>query len=137
LTLSIIDGMTIKVGGSRYTIPITSIRESIKTDKEEIIRDIEGNEAVMLRGNIIPITKLYKLFEVATDIRELEQGIIVIVENDGRTMCLFADELIGEQQVVVKTLPKYIKKVRGIAGCTILGDGGISLIMDVAGLMAE
>lgn len=137
LTLSIIDGMTVKVGGSRYTIPITSIKESLRIDKEEIIRDMEGNEAVMLRGQSVPITRLYKLFGVATEVTELKQGIIVIVENDGRTICLFADELIGEQQVVVKSMPKYIKKVKGIAGCTILGDGGISLIMDIADLLTE
>jgi two-component system chemotaxis sensor kinase CheA len=137
LTLSIIDGMTIKVGGSRYTIPITSIKESLKISNEEVIRDMEGNEAVMLRGQSFPVTRLHKLFKVATEATELSEGIIVMVENDGRTMCLFADELLGEQQVVVKTLPRYIKKVKGIAGCTILGDGGISLIMDIAGLISE
>ncbi|MFZ5352850.1 MAG: chemotaxis protein CheW [Bacillota bacterium] len=137
LTLSIIDGMTIKVGESMYTIPITSIRESLRISGEQVIEDLEGREMIMLRGESFPIIRLHKLYKVETKSVELKDGIIIVVESDTKTICLFADELIGEQQVVVKTLPNYIKKVKGVAGCTILGDGGISLILNIQDLLTD
>ena len=135
LTLSIIDGMTIRVGDSRYTIPITSIKESLRLKEEEIIEDLDGNEVIMIRGEGYPVIRLHDLYRVDTEVDKLQQGIIIMAESEGRVVCLFADELVGEQQVVVKALPKYIKKVKGIAGCTILGDGGISLILDIGELI--
>lgn len=135
LTLSIIDGMIVKVGNSTYTIPIVSIRESIKIKQEKIIRDDENNEVVMIRGECYPILRLHELFNIKSSVKNIDSGIILIVENESTRVCLFADELIGEQQVVVKALPSYIKKVRGISGCTLLGDGSISLILDIANLI--
>ncbi len=135
LTLSIIDGMIVKVGNSTYTIPIVSIRESIKIKQEKIIRDDENNEVVMIRGECYPILRLHELFNIKSSVKNIDSGIILIVENESTRVCLFADELIGEQQVVVKALPSYIKKVRGITGCTLLGDGSISLILDIANLI--
>lgn len=135
LTLSIIDGMTIRVGDSRYTIPITSIKESLRLKEEEIIEDLDGNEVVMIRGEGYPVIRLHDLYKVDSKVDTLQQGIIIMAESEGHIVCLFADELVGEQQVVVKALPKYIKKVKGIAGCTILGDGGISLILDIGELI--
>ncbi|HYH03728.1 MAG TPA: chemotaxis protein CheW, partial [Bacillota bacterium] len=134
LTLAIIDGMTIKVGDSLYTVPTTSIRESFRMKEEELITDPEGNEMIMIRGKCYPIVRLHQKFEVATTVTELTEGITMMVENNENAFCLFADELLGEQQVVVKALPNYIRKVKGIAGCTLLGNGEISLILDVAGL---
>lgn len=137
LTLAIIDGMNIKVGNSCYTIPITSIKESLRPRKNEIITDPDGNEMIMIRGQCYPIIRLHKRFKVETKICEFTEGIIIIVEQDSKTICIFADELVGQQQVVVKGLPSYIQKIRkiqGLAGCTLLGDGSISLIIDVAGL---
>lgn len=133
LTLAIIDGMNIRVGKSRYTIPTTAIRESFRPLENEIIRDPDGNEMLMVRGNCYPILRIHEMYRVKTHITNIHEGIIIIVENGDKTFCIFADELIGEQQVVVKALPKYIKKIRGLAGCTLLGDGNISLIIDVAG----
>lgn len=135
LTLSIIDGMIVKVGNSTYTIPIVSIRESIKIKQEKIIRDAENNEVVMIRGECYPIVRLSELFNIKAAVKNIDAGIMLIVENESTRVCLFADELIGEQQVVVKALPSYIKKVRGISGCTLLGDGSISLILDIANLI--
>lgn len=133
LTLAIIDGMNIRVGKSRYTIPTTAIRESFRPLENDIIRDPDGNEMLMVRGNCYPILRIHEVYSVKTHITNIHEGIIIIVENGDKTVCIFADELIGEQQVVVKALPKYIKKIRGLAGCTLLGDGNISLIIDVAG----
>lgn len=131
LTLAIIDGLEVAVGKSKYTIPITSIRESFKVSGEEVIADSDGNEFIMIRGECYPIYRLHRLFNIETDATEPKEGIMIVVEGDSKSGCLFADYLIGEQPVVVKALPSYIKKAKGIAGCTILGDGNISLILDI------
>lgn len=139
LTLAIIDGMEVCVGKSIYTVPITSIRESFKPDEKDIIKDSDGNEMIMIRGNCFPIIRLHKLFNVNTGIRDLYNGIIVLIEANDKSVCLFVDRLMGEQQVVVKPLPPYLMqyavKESGIGGCTILGDGSISLILDAAGII--
>ncbi len=134
LTLAIIDGMNIRVGASRYTIPITAIKESFRPAEREVIRDPNGQEMIMVRGQCYPIVKLHEHFQVSDAEQDVAAGIMIMVENESKTFCLFADELMGEQQVVVKTLPEYIrsyKRVSGLAGCTLLGDGSISLILDV------
>lgn len=138
LTLAIIDGMNIKVGNACYTIPTTSIKESLKPSEKDIITDPDGNEMLLIRGQCIPIIRLHKRYQVDTKITDFIDGIIIVVEQDHHMVCLFADELLGQQQVVVKVLPTYLQKnykIKGIAGCTLLGDGSISLILDVLGLM--
>jgi two-component system chemotaxis sensor kinase CheA len=140
LTLAIIDGMNVKVGSSRYTLPTESIRESFRPAESDIIVDPQGNEMILVRGECLPILRLHERFKTDTEITRLHEGILIIVEDDGRAMCLFADALIGQQQVVVKGLPDYIRDtrpIRGLAGCTLLGDGSISLILDVGGLIKE
>jgi two-component system chemotaxis sensor kinase CheA len=139
LTLAIIDGMNIRVGSSRYTIPTISIKESFRPKENDIITDPEGHEMIMVRGECFPILRLHQFFEVPTDITEFTKGIVIMVEQDEKQLCVFADELLGQQQVVVKSLPKYIrgfKKIRGLSGCTLLGDGSISLILNINGLIA-
>jgi len=134
LTLAIIEGMNIKVGESRFTIPIVSVKESFRPGNKEIIKDPDGNEMIMVRGLCYPIVKLYEHYGLKTDVDDYEKGILIMVEEDDRSCCLFADELLGQQQVVVKSLPNYIKRykqVKGLGGCTLLGDGSISLILDV------
>ncbi|MDQ2086631.1 chemotaxis protein CheA [Herbivorax sp. ANBcel31] len=135
LTLAIIDGMTIKVGDSRYTIPTISIKESFKVKNEAVIKDSTGNEMIMVKGEAYPVLRLHKCYKINTQITDINDGIVIMVENDNRTYCIFADALLGEQQVVVKALPKYIEDAKGIAGCTLLGDGSISLILDISKLM--
>jgi two-component system chemotaxis sensor kinase CheA len=134
LTLAIIDGMNIRVGESLYTVPTTSIRESFRMKPGDLINDPDGNEMIMIRGKCYPIIRLHEAFRVETAVTELTEGITMMVENNETEFCLFADQLLGEQQVVVKALPRYIKKINGIAGCTLLGNGEISLILDVGGL---
>lgn len=137
LTLAIIEGMNIKVGDSRYTIPITSIKESFRPKLKDIIIDPNQNEMVMVRGECYPVLRIHSRYSVKKAITRFEDGIMIMVEYDEKVLCLFADELLGQQQVVVKTLPNYlnsIKKIVGIAGCTLLGDGSISLILDISGL---
>jgi len=140
LTLAIIDGMIIKVGNSRYTVPTTSIKESFRVKEEDIITDPDGKEMIMVRGQCYPVLRLHELYKVKTEVTNIAEGIILMVENETKSICLFADGLLGEQQVVVKALPNYIRKIKiikGLVGCTLLGDGGISLILDIAGLMKE
>ena len=138
LTLAIIDGMNIKVGNTCYTIPTIAIKESFRPRDEDIITDPDGNEMIMVRGKCYPILRLHQKYKIKTKVTNFIDGIIIMVEQDNKTICIFADELMGQQQVVVKTLPVYIqmfKKVKGLAGCTLLGDGSISLITDIAGLV--
>jgi len=140
LTLAIIDSMTIKTGKSYFSVPIISIRESFKAEDGDIIIDSEGNEMIMIRGQCYTAVRLYELYDIKTEIKNISDGVMLMVENDGKAICIFADEIIGEQEVVIKALPGYIrnlKKIRGLSGCTLLGDGNISLILDVGDLITS
>jgi len=140
LTLAIIDSMTIKTGKSFFSVPIISIRESFKAEDGDIIIDSEGNEMIMIRGQCYTAVRLYELYGIKTEIKNISDGVMLMVENDGKAICIFADEIIGEQEVVIKALPGYIrnlKKIRGLSGCTLLGDGNISLILDVGDLITS
>lgn len=137
LTLAIVSGMIIRVGNAKYTVPIMSIRQSFRPSAEDIIVDTEGNEMVMVRGDCYIIRRLNRMYNVKDAEENFENGILILIENNDDAFCIFADEIIGEQQVVVKPLPEYVKKfdtIYGISGCTLLGDGDISLILDVANL---
>lgn len=136
LTLAIIDGMLIQVGDTSYTIPTISIRRSFKLKEKDLIVDPDGNEMIMVRGECYPLISLYKIFNEQTKIKNVYEGIIIMVENAGKSICLLADELIGQQQVVIKALPKYIRRTKVIAGCTLLGNGNISLILDISTLVS-
>jgi two-component system chemotaxis sensor kinase CheA len=141
LTLAIIDGMQVSVGGSSYIIPLLSIRESFKPKQGECFADPDGREMIWLRGNCYPIIRLHKAFNIETDVTDFEKGILVTVETQSQVYCLFVDELVGEQKTVVKPIPTYITKAlrytKCLAGCTILGDGSISLILDINGLLQK
>lgn len=138
LTLAIVEGMNILVGNNRYTIPIAAIQESFKAEEHELICDPGGNEMILVRGKLYPIIRLHECFSAKTDITDIRDGILLMVEQDQKAACLFADQLLGQQDVVVKPLPVYIKNlvnVRGLSGCTLLGDGSISLILNITGLI--
>ena len=138
LTMAIIDGMTLKVGSYYYTIPTRLIKESFRPYGEEIITKPNGDEMIILRGECLPIIRLYRRYSIETNVQSYDKGIVVRLEQNGKSICVFVDEIVGQQQVVIKTLPRYIlnmKKVKGISGCTLLGDGTISLILDFEGLL--
>ena len=130
LTLAIIDGMTIKVGNSTFTVPVMAIRQSFIIKKEDVIKDLDNKEMILIRGECYSILRLHELYDIKTEVVNIEDGIVIMVEDQGKTRCIFADALIGEQQVVIKALPDYIKKVKGVSGCSLLGDATISLILD-------
>lgn len=135
LTLAIIAGMEVRVGDIIFTVPTSAIKQSFKITSNQVIYDTQGNEMIMIRGECYPILKLFQKFNLKTDITDFEEGILILVEADGKSVCLFADKLIGEQQVVVKPFPAYLSrynlKAEGLSGCSIMGDGSISLIIDV------
>ena len=138
LTMAILDGMEVSVGKSIFTIPISNIRQSFKITPEEIIYDAQGQEIVKRMDEFYPIIRVHRIYNIETEITNLEDGILVWVGEGDKSYCLFVDELIGEQQVVLKPLPSYLNayniKQSGIGGCTILGDGNISIILDITTL---
>lgn len=139
LTLAIIDGMEVKVGDANFIVPISAIKESFMVTNDQIIHDTQQGEMIMMRGVCYPILRLHDKFNLETDIKNFEEGIILLIEADNKSVCLFADELVGEQQVVVKPFPSYLSqydiKREGLSGCTIMGDGRISLIIEVNNLI--
>lgn len=136
LTLAIVDGMNFKAGTATFTLPTKSIKECFKPQKKDIFSDPNGRQMMMIRNTCYTLINLYQLYNISTRNTSPEQGIVIVLETDKKNVCLFVDELLGEQQVVVKAMPHYIKKIKGLAGCTLLGDGGISLILDVDSLIA-
>ena len=137
LTLAIIDGMIVRVGKARYTIPLLAIRESLRPEPTWITETPDGQETVRIRDDFYPILRLHRRFNKAPDYKELHEGILVLVECDRRVIALFVDEILGRQETVIKGLSDYLGESPGISGCTILGDGEVSLILDVAGLVEE
>jgi two-component system chemotaxis sensor kinase CheA len=134
LTIAIIDGMNIAVGDSRFTIPVSAIKETFKPGINSVFKDSDGNEMIMVRGECYAIVRLSKEWNIETNVTELADGILVLVEQDEKRRCIFADSIIGKQQVVVKSMPELLKKAKlaeGFSGCTLLGDGSISLIFDI------
>lgn len=141
LTLAIVDGMKITVGDSIFTIPIVNIKQSFKIKPSDIILDENGNEMVDRMGNFYPVVRLDRFYRIKSEYTNVEDSIMIWVEAGDKSCCLLADHLIGEQQVVVKPLPAYFNnshlKGVGISGCTILGDGNISIILDVGRIYAS
>lgn len=135
LTLAVIDGLVVKVGADRYIIPITSIEQSIQPKAEQISTVQNTGEMLMIRGSLLPMFRLHKLFNCTPRTEDPTQALVVIVQHDQKRCCLLVDDLLGQQQVVIKTLGESIGSVRGISGGAILGDGAVSLILDVPGLV--
>lgn len=135
LTLAILDGMSIKIGEEIYILPLGYVVESLQPEAIDV-KEISGQgQVIKVRGEYLPLMPLYQIFGITPQFTDPTEGIIVILESEGRKAALFVDELVGQQQVVVKNLESNYRKVAGISGATILGDGGVSLIIDVAALL--
>ena len=135
LTLAILDGMSVKVGDEIYILPLGFVTESLQPAPDDI-KQISGQGCVVkVRGDYLPLIPLYQMFDITPRFTDPSAGIIVILEADGKKAGLFVDDLVGQQQVVVKNLESNYRKVAGISGATILGDGGVSLILDVSALL--
>lgn len=134
LTLAIIEGMLVRVGDERYVIPALSIIESFRPTVEQY-STVEGKgEMILSRGRLIPMVRLGRIFGCRTEVEHPWEGLAVIVEYDGKRMCLLLDELLGKEEVVIKNMGEMMKAVQGIAGGAILGDGRVGLILDMAGI---
>ncbi len=141
LTLVIVEGMEISVGSTIFILPITSIKQTQRLiDKDQIVYNTDGSEMIMLRGECLPIIRLHSLYEIESKVTDLGEGILIQIESGDKAACLFVDELLGEQQVVVKPFPTYFNsndiKDCGVSGCTILGDGSISLVLDASNIIS-
>jgi len=135
LTLAILDGQLICVGNETYIIPLISIIESLQVDLKSVSAIAGKAELYKLRDEYIPIIRFHHVFGVRTETLSLEDGLLVVVEGNGNKAAILVDDLLGQQQVVIKSLETNFKKVDGVSGATILGDGTVALILDVAGLI--
>ncbi|NLT57730.1 MAG: chemotaxis protein CheA [Clostridiales bacterium] len=138
LTLAIIEGMKLRVGDLMFIVPMLLIQESFKPNLKDVFLDPDGNEQIMIRGVCYPIVRLHEIFDIPPEFTDLAEGILILITTENCSYCLFVDQLVEEQQVVVKPLPTYLQRhndnMHGISGCAIMGDGSISLILDINSL---
>lgn len=135
LTLAILDGQLVKVGSETYIIPLIAIVESLQIDNK-LINRVSGDMVLYrLRDDNVPILPIYQLFNLATECTEIDNALLVVVEADGQKIGLMVDDLLAQQQVVIKSLKDNYQQVAGISGATILGDGSVAMILDVPGII--
>jgi len=137
LTLAIIDGMVVRVGSQRYVIPTLAIEQSFRPDPTSCHRVMHDGRMVEVRGRLLPVHRLEEAFDLERTNRPYEEGILVLVEAIGQRACLFVDEILGQQQVVIKNLGKALPPTPGMSGGAILGDGRVALILDVDALLND
>ncbi|MDN4576345.1 chemotaxis protein CheA [Pandoraea cepalis] len=134
LTLAILDGMSVKVGPEIFILPLNFVMESLQPRRDDIRAVTGEGQVVLVRGEYLPLVELYRAFDVPEARADPTQGIIVILQAEGRRFALLVDELVGQQQVVVKNLETNYRRIHGISAATIMGDGSVALIVDVAAL---
>lgn len=135
LTLAIINGIVVQVADLSFVIETASVKEFIRLSEDAIVTQPSGEEVLVIRGQCYPFIRLNEKYQLSETKTRLEDGIVVVLEHEGKQICILIDKLIQEQEIVVKPIPSYIKKVQGLSGCTQLGDGSIALILDIAGLI--
>ncbi len=134
LTLAIIDGLVVTVGGHRYIMPLYAVREMFRPAAESMFTVRNRQEMVMVRGRLLPVLRLYKRFGLVPRTEDPCQGLLIVAESEGELFCLMVDDLIGKQEVIIKSLGEGLGNVPGVAGGAILGDGRVGLILDMGGL---
>ena len=135
LTLAILDGMSVGVGKDIFIIPLTYIIESLQPEPGDI-KTISGQGSVVqVRGEYLPVVALHERFKLEPNVADMDKGIMVILESEGSKTALFVDQLVGQHQVVIKSLETNYRKAQEISGATIMGDGRVALILDVAALV--
>ena len=134
LTLAILDGLSVAVSGQTFIVPLGSIVESLQITKEDL-KSVSGEGRLLrVRGEYLPLVALHEVFNIKSTVTDLSQGIVVIIEAEGKKTALLVDELLGQHQVVIKSLESNFRKVPGMSGATIMGDGKVALILDVTAL---
>ncbi len=134
LTLAILDGMSIKVGGETFILPLSTVLESLQPSKDDMYAMAGDDVVIKVRDEYLPVIAIHEVLHVANAITDPTKSIAVIVQGEGRRYAMLVDELVGQQQVVVKNLEDNYRKVPGISAATILGDGSVALILDITGL---
>ena len=136
LTMAIIGGMIVRVGKERYIIPTTAIRQLLRPLEESYNIIIGRGETINVMGNLLPLIRLYKIFGIEAEYKNPWEAIVVVVESENKSKCLLVDEILGEEEVVIKSLGESLKNSQGVSGGAILGDGNVGLILDPEGLFA-
>lgn len=134
LTLAIIDGMIVRVGREKYIVPTTAIRRLLRPNKEYYNTVIGRGEVINVMGKLLPLVRLHDLFDIEPDCRNPWEATIVVVDGENGSKCLLVDEIMGQEEVVIKGLSESLRHVKGVSGGAILGDGNIGLILDPEGL---
>ena len=134
LTMAIIDGMIVRVGSERYIIPTTAIRQLLRPVEESYNNIVGKGETINVMGNLLPLVRLYKIFGMEPEHKNPWEAIVVVVEGENRSKCLLVDEILGEEEVVIKSLGESLKTSKGVSGGAIMGDGNVGLILDPEGL---
>lgn len=134
LTLAIIDGIVMEVGNSSFVIETGVVKEFVSVSEDMMIHEPSGEEFVMIRGECYSVLRIGEWYHLRDYKEKVEEGMMIIIEIEKKNICLFVDRLVGKQEIVVKPIPSYVRKVKGLSGCTQLGDGSIALILDAAGL---
>jgi two-component system chemotaxis sensor kinase CheA len=130
-----LDGQLVRVGTEVYIIPLITIVESLQA-KAEFINKVSGDMTLYrLREDNVPVIPIYQLFDLPADTKEVDNALLVVVEADGQKVGLMVDDLLAQQQVVIKSLKDNYQQVEGISGATILGDGSVAMIIDVPGMI--
>lgn len=135
LTLAIIEGMTVRVGKDTYIVPLLSILESIQPKAGAIKTVVGKGELINVRSTYLPMMRLYDVFSLQPEYTDPTKAILLILETEGERVAVMVDEILGQQQVVIKSMEQNFRKVAGVAGATILGDGTVGFILDVRGLL--
>ena len=135
LTLAIIDGIVMQAGNTSFVIETSMVKEFVGVRDNKIVTDPDGGDFVMIRGEGYPVLRIGEWYDLKDYKANEEDGMLVIVEVEKKTVCLLVDVLVGKQEIVVKPIPDYIKKIKGLSGCTQLGDGSIALIIDAPALL--
>ena len=135
LTLAIIDGMVVRVGEERYIIPTLSVTRSIKPNAEDLNTVVGRGEMLRVQGNLITLFRLNQLFDIGTATKAATDAIVVVVEDEGKQVGILVDDLLGQQQIVIKSLGESLKSIKGLSGGAIMPDGRVGLIIDVGGLV--
>ena len=135
LTLAIIDGLVTTVGRERYIVPLFGVRETFRPAPEMISTVLGRGEVALVRGELLPVVRLYQRFGVEPRTRDPAQAVFIVSESGSRVYCLMVDDFIGKQEVVIRTLGETLKNIPGVAGGAILGDGRVGLVLDLDGIV--
>ncbi len=136
LTLAIINGIVMEAGTGLFVIETSLVKEFVRVNEDMLVHEPNGEKYIMIRGECYPFMNLAKRYNMmSTESETIEDGVVIVMDYDGKNICVLVDKLVAQQEIVVKPIPNYIKRVRGLSGCTQLGDGSVALILDLPGLM--